>query len=170
MFIKNRTVLHVDDDLAATRLTHALLRSYGIQTVALNDPSQLIERLLNDQHHVVLLDIEMPHHDGLEILRDIKRLDGGITVIMLTAMVSQSTVLQSLRRGAAGCFFKPIVDPEPLVRAIAEAFDNLERWWRTLQELSVLRRQDENTLRSFEVANGGQQPLDPRGPTGNFAS
>ncbi len=147
MFIKNRAVLHVDDDPATTQLIQVLLRPLGIETVPLNDSGQLLDRLLNDQHRVVLLDVDMPHDNGLELLRDIKRLDGGINVIMLTGIVSQSTVLQSLRRGASACFFKPITDAKPLAWAIESAFDNLERWWQTLQELSARRRQDEATLR-----------------------
>ena len=99
MFNTNRAVLHVDEDPAATQLIHVLLRPLGIETVQLNDPAQLLDRLLKDQHRVVLLDVDMPHDNGLELLRDIKRLDGGINVIMLTGLVSPSAVLQSQRRG-----------------------------------------------------------------------
>ncbi len=143
MFIQNRSVLHVDDDPATTRIIQAMLRPFGIETFPLNDPLQVLERLLNNQHHVVLLDVQMPGYDGLELLRDIKRFDGGVSVIMLTSLVAQATVLQSLRRGAAACFFKPVVDARPLASAIEAEFARLECWWQKLHELSTMRRQEE---------------------------
>ena len=42
--------------------------------------------------------------------------------------------------------------------AIESAFDNLERWWQTLQELSAMRRQDEATLRDHAAGKSA----DPR--------
>lgn len=144
MFPLNRSVLHVDDDPLVTLVVQNKLRQLGIETVPLNDPTQTLDRLLHGKFQVVLLDVQMPGQDGLELLRKIKQLDGGVSVIMLTGIVSQATVLQSLRRGAAACFFKPMGDAAPLAAAIQEAFATLERWWQTLQNLSALRRQDES--------------------------
>ena len=87
----------------------------------------------------MLLDIDMPRINGLELLKEIKAFDGGILVIMLSGIVTQTTVFQSLRMGAEACFFKPLTDAEPLVDAISDCFRKLDRWWNTLDEL-VRRR------------------------------
>lgn len=154
MFLRNRTVLHIDDEPLVTMVIQTMLRPLGIETVPLNDPSQALDRLLHDRYQVVLLDVQMPGYDGLELLREIKRLDGGISVIMLTGIVSQATVLQSLRRGAAACFFKPVTDPTHLAGAIGAAYDSLERWWQTLQDLSAMRRQDDTAQLNMRSTAG----------------
>ncbi len=46
------------------------------------------------------------------------------------------------RRGALACLFKPINDIQPIIEAIKLAFDNSNRWWNTLRQLSDMKRQE----------------------------
>lgn len=134
-------VLHIDDDPAVTRMVTLLLRSRGIEAAELNDPERALDILMTHDYRVVLLDIDMPGLNGLDLLSRIKHRDGGVNVIMLTGLVSQTSVLASMRRGAMACLFKPIDDPQTLIDAITIAFENTNRWWDTLGHLSALRRQ-----------------------------
>jgi hypothetical protein len=59
---------------------------------------------------------------------------------MLTSLVTMTTVLQSLRWGAEACFFKPLLDVNPLVEALYDCFRKIDRWWITLEELSRQRK------------------------------
>jgi DNA-binding NtrC family response regulator len=93
----------------------------------------------------VILDIDMPGINGLDLLREIKAYDGGIQVIMLTGMVSLSTLLQSFRWGAEACIFKPLGDLDPLLEALEDTFRKINRWWTALEELSQRRRQEHRT-------------------------
>ena len=136
----SRAVLHVDDDPQFTRAIAARLAIFGFEVQSLNDSRRVLDELMRGQYRVVLLDIDMPHFDGLEVLRQIKSYDGGIQVVMLTGIVTMSAVLQSLRQGAEACLFKPVRDIEPLVDAIDEAFRKLDRWWQALEELSRRRQ------------------------------
>lgn len=134
------SVLHIDDDPAMTALVSQLLEKRGIECVELNDPTQAMEMIRNRNFRVIILDLDMPKLHGLDLLRQIKRYDGGINVIILTGLVSQSSVVRSLRRGAAACVFKPLRDPQLLLDTVQLAFENIDRWWNTLRELTVLRR------------------------------
>ena len=136
----SRAVLHVDDDPQFTRAIAARLAIFGFEVQSLNDSRRVLDELMRGQYRIVLLDIDMPHFDGLEVLRQIKSYDGGIQVVMLTGIVTMSAVLQSLRQGAEACLFKPVRDIEPLVDAIDEAFRKLDRWWQALEELSRRRQ------------------------------
>jgi DNA-binding NtrC family response regulator len=69
-------------------------------------------------------------------LRQIKRHDGGIQVILLTGLVSMNTVLDSMRTGAEACLFKPIHDFDELYEVLDAAYAKVGRWWRTLQDLA----------------------------------
>jgi CheY-like chemotaxis protein len=137
-----RQLLHVDDDPEITQLVAEYMRSYGYHVSAIHDPREVLQNLPKLQERVLLMDIDMPRINGLELLKEIKAFDGGILVIMLTGMVTQTTVFRSLRLGAEACFFKPLTDVQTLVEAVSDAFRKLDRWWNTLDEL-VQRRKGE---------------------------
>ncbi|MGC3966993.1 MAG: response regulator [Pirellulales bacterium] len=139
----NRTILHIDDDSQITRLVAHLLRRKGYEVASLNDPTQALGEILRHGYRIVLLDIDMPQLDGLELLRRIKEYDGGVQVIMLTGLVTLSNAMAAFRGGAEGCFFKPLEDVAPLCEAIDATFHKIEHWWRALHNLTRQRRQVE---------------------------
>ena len=139
-------VLHIDDNPEITRIIAARLSQCGITVTSLNDPTMAVELLLREQFQVVLLDVDMPNVNGLDLLDEINRLDGGIKVILVTGRVSMTTVLRAMRHHAAACFFLPMEDVEPLASAIRSAFDNLDRWWDTLKQLAEFKRRETHCL------------------------
>lgn len=141
----NRSVLHIDDDPGILRLFHHQLTKLGYDVTSLDDPSLALTELLKNGYGVVLLDINMPQVNGVDLLRQIKRQDGGTQVIMLTGLVSMSTTLQSMRWGAEACLFKPMEDITPLADAIDGAFAKIERWWETLRDLTNRKRHGVDT-------------------------
>ncbi len=146
----SRVVLHIDDDPLTTQLIGKALAAHGIESASISHSEQAIKRLLAGQHRVVILDIETPGMDSLEMLRRIKDFDGGIQVIMLTELVNISTVVQSIAMGAEAWFFKPLEDVGTLVEAIESAFSRTDRWWKTLRTLASRRRE----IPSFSVSAG----------------
>jgi len=140
MFNERRTILHVDDDISITRAVAAKLKGRDIDVISINDPLQVLPLLVGRDIRVVLMDIDMPGINGLELLRKIKAYDGGIQVIMLTGLVSMNTVLDSMRGGAEACIFKPISDYHPMLEALNAAFAKYDRWWSYLEELHDRRR------------------------------
>lgn len=141
-----RAVLHVDDDPQLTRMVAENLKEYGYQLTSLNDPADALKELMRNQWRVVLLDIDMPGLNGMDLLREIKAYDGGIQVIMLTGVVTLSTVLKSFRWGAEACLFKPITDVRPLRDALEDTFRKIDRWWATLEDLTQRRRNQSAVL------------------------
>ncbi|MEA1952726.1 MAG: response regulator [Planctomycetota bacterium] len=135
-----REILHVDDDPQITRLIAKRLEPYGYQVVSLNDPSEAIGELMHSNRRVVLLDIDMPGMNGLEVLKEIKKYDGGIQVIMLTGLVTVSSVLESFRLGAEAIFFKPLEDCEELHETLERSFQKIDQWWEALHDLSRRKR------------------------------
>lgn len=150
MHSANHEILHVDDDPHVTRIVQARLKAYGIATCPLDDPRECLDRIAYDGYRLVLLDIDMPGVDGLDLLAEIKRRDGGVHVIMLTGLVTLSSALRSFRLGAEACLFKPVEDFGLLVDAIHRAFRKIDGWWDTIGELSRRCR------------NETQTPLPPR--------
>ena len=65
---------------------------------------EMIQKLKPD---IVTLDITMPEMDGLECMKEIKKLDYLPTVIMISAMGQESFVQQAILSGAKGFLVKP---------------------------------------------------------------
>jgi len=143
-----RAVLHIDDDALVTRLVADRLERHGYQVMSLNDPNEALKELVQNQWRVVLLDIDMPAINGLDLLREIKAYDGGIQVIMLTGLVTLSNVLQSFRWGAEACLFKPLGDFQALLEALEDTFRKIDRWSHTLEHLSQHRDAERPVLAS----------------------
>jgi CheY-like chemotaxis protein len=135
-----RQILHIDDDPEFTQLAAEYLQDLGYETKSINDPSIFISQVPVIQERVVLLDVDMPGINGLDILKKLKANDGGIQVIMLTGIVSQTTILRSMSRGAEALFFKPLVEIKPVADALAICFQKIDRWRRTLENLSQYQR------------------------------
>ena len=131
-----RPILHVDDDPQITRIVAKILSRAGFSVTSIHDPLAAMDEIIRQNHRVVLLDVDMPGKSGLELLDEIKFHDGGIQVVLLTAVVSLQTTLASLRQGAEACFFKPVRDYGPLVESLEACFAKIDRWWETLDELA----------------------------------
>jgi len=145
---RKQIVLHVDDDPGQLRVVASILERHGFQVESTDDPEQALVRLAETGARVVLLDIDMPNKDGLSLLKEIKAVDGGVQIIMLTGLVKMSTVLRSMRWGAEACIFKPLTDPAPLIEAIEAAFAKIDRWWVAVNELA----QEKKKLRNVGAA------------------
>jgi len=143
MHSTERVILHVDDDRLMTEIVRERLEPYGYRVIPVNDPSSIIDVLVRNNCRVVLLDVQMPQANGLEVLTQIKQYDGGVLVIMLTGLVSMTSVLESMRRGAEACLFKPLNDVAQLLKTLDAAFQKIDHWWDTLQDLTSRRKAEQ---------------------------
>jgi DNA-binding response OmpR family regulator len=138
-----KTILHVDDDPQLTRLVAQYLRPRGYEVSSLNDPAETLQLLGEQYHRLVLLDIDMPKVNGVDLLRQIKQAYGGSQIIMLTGQVSTQSLLQSYRWGAEYCIFKPLTSITPLLEAVEAVFAKIDHWWRALEEVTRQSRETE---------------------------
>ena len=147
---QQKTILHVDDDPDFLRLIRVKLKNAGIKVVSEVDPRNAIRAQQESDAHIVLMDVNMPWIDGITLLEEIKKHDGGTQVIMLTGLVSISTVLESMRKGAEACIFKPLDSYDELLSIVNCCFEKSERWWRSLQDLCDRRNCDSATPLPFQ--------------------
>jgi len=136
-----RSLLHIDDDPQIVRLVGEYLGRHGFRVQALYDPREYLQHMAAYPQRVILLDVNMPHVSGLEVLQAVKRIDGSMQVIMLTGMTSMSTLMQAFGLGAE-CLFKPIRQMDGLLDAVASSFRKIDRWWQALEDLSTQRRNE----------------------------
>jgi len=105
---KNYSVLVVDDDNLMREMLKAILRSEEYQVVgeASNgeDALALCARL---KPRLVLLDINMPKMDGLQVLEAIRQAQPETKIIMVSAEATMDKVTEAIKKGAAGFVVKP---------------------------------------------------------------
>lgn len=105
---KNYSVMVVDDDNLMREMLKAILRSEEYQVVgeASNgeDALALCARL---KPKLVLLDIQMPKMDGLQVLEAIRQAQPETKIIMVSAEATMDKVTEAIKKGAAGFVVKP---------------------------------------------------------------
>ncbi len=136
MLSNRRTILHVDDEPLITKLVARHLEKASYEVDALHDPLEVLEKIEREQYRVVLLDVEMPIKSGIILLSEIKALNCGIQVIMLSGIVTPTVVLEALHLGAEAYHFKPFDDPQPLLDTIGASFKKIDRWWNAFRDLA----------------------------------
>ena len=66
-----------------------------------------IEKYKEVNPDLVLMDITMPEMDGIQALKEIRKVDSGAKVIMCSAMGQQAMVIESIQAGAKDFIVKP---------------------------------------------------------------
>jgi len=74
----------VDDEPPVARLTGALMRRSGYQTVVCSSPLQALSAFRPDAVSVLISDITMPEMDGIEFVGKIREMDAGLPVILVS--------------------------------------------------------------------------------------
>jgi DNA-binding NarL/FixJ family response regulator len=113
-----RVLLVDDDDLVRAGLRMMLAGAAGIDIVGEADDGRGVLAAV-DRHHpdVVLMDIRMPHLDGIAATRLLRIQPRRPAVIVLTTFDADDLVIQALQAGAAGFLLKNTA-PADIVRAI----------------------------------------------------
>jgi len=120
-----RRLLIVDDEpLILEVLSEHFKAEYEVET-ALNGADAL-GAIVRARPDVVMLDINMPRMNGVEVLKDIKQIDDSIAVIMVTANEQVSLAAEALKSGAFGYVPKPF-DFRYLNHMLATIFDQPNR-------------------------------------------
>ena len=113
-------VLVVDDDPLLLQTLSALLEPWGIQVTTLNDPQQFWKTLEQTGPHLLILDIEMPHFNGLELCQAVRNDPswGEIPILFLSAHRDADVLQRVFMAGADDYVNKPIMAPELLARVL----------------------------------------------------
>ncbi len=112
-----KKVLIVDDEPDFCDALRDFLRSRGFEVAIALSGEEALRAYMQEKPDVVLLDIQMPGMDGLETLRELKALDQGANVIIVTAFGDDETIMRAMAEGALDYITKP-VDHDYLVLAL----------------------------------------------------
>lgn len=114
-------ILIVDDHVLLRKGIRSILEKARLAdlVVEANDGFEAIEAARKERFDLVLLDISMPHKDGLDTLKQLKYEFPGIKILMLSMYPEESYAIRVLRAGAAG-YLEKDCRPEQLEKAVRE--------------------------------------------------
>ncbi len=120
-------VLVVDDEAAERITLGEMLRLEGYQvTLAASGEETLVLIDEAGPFNAVILDLQLPGIDGLQVLTAIQQTAPGILVILITGYATVETTIQALRQGAYHYLLKP-APPEEIITTLREGLKVVER-------------------------------------------
>ncbi len=115
-------MLIVDDDDAVRSATGRLLRSHGYDAQGVASGAGVAEALTDQEVDCVLLDLEMPEVDGLEVQNRLAAAGVDSPIVFLSGHADVDRSVRAMKAGALDFLVKP-VDAETLLGAVGEAVD-----------------------------------------------
>ncbi len=133
------TVFIIDDDPSARRGLSRLVRVAGMNVETYASAQEFIERPHYDGCGCILLDVQMPGMDGLELQEQLVKAEYSLPIIFVSAHADVPDAAAAMKKGAVDFLTKP-VDRDHLLKAIAESLEKDRENRKTLDNLARVRK------------------------------
>jgi len=111
----SRKILIVDDEKKIVNVVRGYLEQAGFGVVTASDGKQALVVFRHEKPNLVLLDLNLPELDGLDVARTLRK-ESVVPIIMLTARVEETDRLIGLELGADDYILKPFSPREVVAR------------------------------------------------------
>jgi len=117
-------ILVIDDEQPTLKMFTLLLSAYGYEILTAENGQVGLELFKKEKPGLVLTDIKMPIMDGIEVLKEIKKVNPHAEVIVITGHGDMDLAIQALNLDATDFINKPL-QRESLEQALARAKERL---------------------------------------------
>src|SRR3989440_3705340 len=128
-------VLIIDDEEEIRESIEMLLTSEGLSTDTAADGEEGLRKIEENLYDAVLLDLMLPGKSGMEVQKDIKRVDPTLPIIIITAIGALETAVTAIKEGSFDYVTKPWNNEKLLV-----IVNNATRQRQLMSENLQLRR------------------------------
>jgi DNA-binding NtrC family response regulator len=145
-------VLIAEDEKTQRDLLEGFLKKEGFEVEAVANGKEALLKLKEKFFDLALLDYKMPELDGLQTLKEIRKLDPDLPVVMMTAYGTVETAVASMKEGALDYLSKPIDLEELLLK-----FEKVLERSTLIQENRALKEQLQERLPFHQIIYGSPQ-------------
>lgn len=151
-------LLVVDDDPVICRLLTTIFVREGFVVLAAEDGAEGIALATAQEPDIVILDLELPKLDGVQVLERLKGLNPGLPVVMVTGRDDVKSAVRAMQLGAFDYVTKPF-DPTEISLVLGRALENrallseveeLRRWAAGVEGLDALMGPSPTVARIIE--------------------
>ncbi len=147
-------ILVVDDDPQMQFLLGQALKNENYESVIVKSGADALASFGADSYELVLMDVRLPDMNGLDAVREIKKISPRIPVIVMTAYNSRENAIEAIKRGACDYFTKPFkIDELRLVIQrvlekvrLVEQIDDLKEQLKERKQFGILVGESEKLL------------------------
>ncbi|MEW6111611.1 MAG: sigma-54 dependent transcriptional regulator [Thermodesulfobacteriota bacterium] len=142
----------MDDEPSQRKMLKANLSLDGYEVYEADDGTDAIGKVSAGFYDLILMDNRMSHMDGIDALKEIKKISPAIPVIIITAHASVETAVEALQAGAHDYLTKPL-DVDELRIKIRQTLE----FWRLKAENILQRRRLESLFEASRIV--GKSPV-----------
>jgi DNA-binding NtrC family response regulator len=142
MSLEALKVLFVDDETDFLETLMKRMKKRGVDVAGVGSGEEAIEFLKKQPADVVVLDVKMPGIGGINALKEIKKIDPLMEVILLTGHASIEAALEGMELGAFDYLMKP-ADFDELYYKLQDAFKRRTIQKQKIETLGDLKQTDQ---------------------------
>ena len=131
-----RKILVVDDEENFRHILSVILKKERYEVETASNGEEALQKVLNATFDQVLCDIRMPGMDGLDFLKEVKKMEMDANVIMMSAYGTLDTAVEAMKLGAYDYVSKPF-KPDEIILTLKKA----EERERLRKENELLRKE-----------------------------
>ncbi len=143
-------ILIIDDELSPREALRMILKDiYSVKTASSAEEGL---RIISEDHQysVAILDIKMPSMDGITALREIKKIQKDIEVVMVTAYASLETAQKAIQYGALDYLIKPF-DHKDVLQIVEKGINKRNAAIEQLQKQMNLEKLVHKRTKELEI-------------------
>jgi CheY-like chemotaxis protein len=104
-----KNILVVDDDLPSVAYATAVLKNTGANVISVNDGKQAVDKASKGNIDLILMDLRLPDMNGIDAMREIRKINGNIAIIAYTAHNSAEMKYDCFNSGCKEYLIKPVL-------------------------------------------------------------
>jgi EAL domain-containing protein (putative c-di-GMP-specific phosphodiesterase class I)/BarA-like signal transduction histidine kinase len=151
-------ILVVEDESVIARAYSRTLKLHGLEPVWVADAASALSELRSNHYDVVISDIMLPDHSGLDLLRHVRNCDPDLPLVLVTGMPDLETAIDAVALGAFRYLVKPVSN-DRLIGCITQA--RRSREVARLREEALANNQNRTDSWEAKLSEAFERALEP---------
>jgi EAL domain-containing protein (putative c-di-GMP-specific phosphodiesterase class I) len=151
-------ILLVEDEQALARAYTRTLKLHGLHPTCVGDATSALGELRLRNYDVIVSDIMLPDHSGLDLLRHVRNSDPDLPMVLVTGMPNLDSAIDAVALGAFRYLVKPISN-DRLIGCIAQA--QRTRQMARLREEALVKTHNFGGTGDAELSRAFERALEP---------